>query len=188
MGKFTNYQSKPVVSNLLPVGEHRVRMIEGFETDSFTSHDKTPKDKEFGWINPTDQFLIHVVSVENKGSLIHRLQGQGWKRFDALTDEEVKSKKFTNVDGYACIKTKSGVERVEDETKTAQCGRIFDRLMNAIGAPVGSDIGAIDQAIADKTEFMVIVVNDEYEGKDSLKIASFKPVKALVPIERDLEA
>jgi len=188
MGKFSSYQSKPVVSILLPVGEHRVRMIEAFETDSFTSHDKTPKDKEFGWINPTDQLLIHVASVENKGSLVHRLQGQGWKKFDALTDEEVKSKKYQNVDGYACIKTKEGLMRVEDETKTAQCSRIFDRLMNALNLPEGSGIDAIDQAIADKTEFMVIVVNDEYEGKDNLKIASFKPVKKEALVERDLEA
>lgn len=188
MGKFSNYQSKPVVSNLLPVGEHRVRIIEAFETDSFTSHDKTRKDKEFPWINPTDQFLIHVVSVENKGSLIHRLQGQGWKKFDSLTDDEVKSKKFTNLDGYACIKTKAGMERVEDETKTLQCNRIFDRLMNAVGAPEGSGIDKIDEAIVNKTEFMVIVVNDEHEGKDSLKIASFKPVKKEAPVERDLEA
>ena len=188
MGKFTNYQSKPVVSNLLPVGEHRVRIIEAFETDSFTSHDKTRKDKEFGWENPTDQFLIHVASVENKGSLIHRLQGQGWKKFDALTDEEIKSKKYQNIDGYACIKTKTGLARIEDEAKTLQCNRIFDRLMNAVGAPEGSGIDVLDQAIADKTEFMVVIVNDEYEGKDSLKIASFKPVKKEALVERDLEA
>lgn len=188
MGKFSSYQSKPVVANLLPVGEHRVKIIQGMELDSFTSHDGSKKEKEFPWVNPTDQYLIHVVSVENKGSLIHRLQGQGWKKFADLTDDEIKSKKFTNLEGYACIKGKLGMERILDEKKTAQCDRIFDRFMNAIGAPEGSTLDAVDEAIASKTEFMVIVTNDEYEGKDQLRISGFKPVSKEVAVNQDLEA
>jgi hypothetical protein len=188
VGKFSSYSSKAVVSNLLPVGEHRVKVIQGIEVDSFTSHDGSKKDKEYPWVNPTDQFLIHVVSVEGKGSLIHRLQGQGFKKFQDLTDEEIKSKKFTNLEGYACIKGKLGMERVLDAVKTAQCDRIFDRFMGAIGAPEGSGLDFVDQAIADKTEFMVIVTNDEYEGKDQLKISGFKPVSADVVKVNDLEA
>jgi len=188
MGKFSSYASRAVISNLLPAGEHRVKVIQGMEIDSFTSHDGTKKDKEFPWVSPTDQFLIHVVSVENKGSLIHRLQGQGWKKFADLTDEEIKSKRFTNLEDYACVKGKLGMERIEDAGKTAQCDRIMDRFMNAIGAEEGSGLDAVDKAIADKTEFMIVVVNDEYEGKDQLKISSFKPAPKEVPAGRDLEA
>ena len=189
MGKFSGYSSKAVITNLLPVGEHRVKCVKGMEIDSFTSSDGSAKPKEYPWENPTDQFLIHVVSVENKGSLIHRLQGQGWKAFDVLTDEEIKSKKYTNLDGYACLKTKTGYVRVEDSAKTAQCDRIFDRFMSAIGAPEGSGLDAVDIAIADKTEFMVIVTNDEYEGKDQLKIKGFKPVADEAPVtNNDMEA
>jgi hypothetical protein len=188
MGKFSSYSSKAVVSNLLPVGEHRVKCIQGIETDSFTSHAGEKKDKEYPWVNPTDQFLIHVVSVEGKGSLIHRLQGQGLKKFADLTDEEIKSKKYTNLEGYACIKTKLGMERIEDKVKTASCDRIFDRFMNALGAPEGSGLDFVDQAIANKTEFMVIVTNDEYEGKDQLRISGFKPVSAEIKATSDLEA
>jgi len=188
MGKFSSYSSSAVVTNLLPVGEHRVKCIKGIEIDSFTNSDGGVKDKEYPWENPTDQFLIHVVSVEGKGSLIHRLQGQGWKTFDVLTDDEIKSKKFTNLDGYACVKTKTGYARVEDAGKTAQCDRIFDRFMGAIGAPEGSGLDAVDLAIADKTEFMIIVVNDEYEGKDQLKIKGFKPVAESTPVTNDMEA
>lgn len=187
MGKFSGYQSKPVVSNVLPVGEHRVRLIETMELDSFTSHDRTTKTDLPEWCNPTDQFLIHVVSTENKGSLIHRLQGQAWRKFDALTDEEVKSKKYTNLGGYACIKKDGKYYRVEDTAGTAVCDRIFDRFMNALGLPEGSGIDAIDSAIANKTEFMIVVVNDEYEGKDQFKIKSFKPCAVAVLKNDDLE-
>ena len=188
MGKFSSYSSKAVVANLLPAGEHRVKIIQGMETDSFTSHNGDRKEKDYPWINPTDQFLVHNVGVEGKGSLIHRLQGQGWKKFQDLTDDEIKSKKYTNLEGYACIKGKLGMERVEDTGKTAQCDRIFDRFMNAIGAPEGSGLEAIDQAIADKTEFMVIVINDEYEGKDQLRISGFKPLPAEAVATNDMEA
>ena len=188
MGKFSSYSSKAVVTNLLPVGEHRVKIIQGMEIDSFTSHNGDKKEKEYPWENPTDQYLIHVVSVEGKGSLIHRLQGQGLKKFQDLTDEEIKSKKFTNLEGYACIKTKTGYARVEDSAKTAQCDRIFDRFMNALGAPEGSGLDFVDQAIADKTEFMIIVTSDEYDGKDQRRISGFKPVSAEVKATSDLEA
>jgi hypothetical protein len=159
------------------------------EIDSFTSHDGTAKDKEFPWINPTDQFLIHVVSVDGKGSLIHRLQGQGWKKFADLTDDEIKSKRYTNLNDYACIKNSAGkYERILDESKTQKCDYIFDRFMNALGAPVGSSLDSVDVAIANKTEFMVIVTNDEYEGKDQFRISGFKPVANTVPVTTDLEA
>jgi len=187
MGKFSSYSSSPVTFNLLPVGEHRVKIIQGIETDSFTSHDGSRKDKVYPWVNPTDQFLIYVVSVEEKGSLIHRLQGQGWKKFSELTDNEIKSKKFTNLEGYACVEGKLGMERILDTTKTAQCDRIFDRFMNALNAPAGSGLDYIDQAIADKTEFMVIVTNDEYEDKDQLRISRFKSVAKSI-VYNDMEA
>jgi hypothetical protein len=35
---------------------------------------------------------------------------------------------------------------------------------------------------------MVIVTNDEYDGKDQLKISGFKPVSAEVKATSDLEA
>jgi len=187
MNKFNSYKSKPVVSQLLPAGEHRVKLISIMETDSFTSHDKTVKDNLPEWSNPTDQLLIHVVSIDNKGSLIHRLQGQGWLKFADLTDNEVKSKKFTNIDGYACAKVDGKIMRIEDPAKTATCDRILDRFMNAVGAPEGSDLDYLNTAIARGTEFNVIVVNDEYEGKDQLRIKAFKPVQAEVLVKDDLE-
>jgi len=115
------------------------------------------------------------------------MQGQGWLKFADLTDEEVKSKKFINVNDYACAKVDGKLMRIEDTAKTATCDRIFDRFMNAIGAEPGSGLDAVDEAIANKTEFMVIVTNDEYEGKDQLRIAGFKPAPKEAEVFNDLE-
>jgi hypothetical protein len=188
MGKFGSFVSKPVSGNILPVGEHRVRLAQAFETDSFTTSSGEKKSDLPQWQTPTDQLYILCVSTEGKGSIGHRLQGQSWVKFANLTDEEIKTKKYLNIDGYACVKTKTGVDRVPDKAGHEACARIFDRFMNACGLPEGSTIEDLDTVIADKTEFMIVVVNDEYEGKDQFRIKSFKPVASAIPVVNDMEA
>ena len=188
MGTFGNFVSKAVSGNILPVGEHRVRLAQAFETDSFRNSDGSLKADLPSWKTPTDQLYMLCVSVEGKGSIGHRLQGKAWRKFDQLTDAEIASKKFINVDGYACVKAKDGsVDRIPDEKGLEACSRIFDRFMNAVGLPEGSTIEDLDGVIADKTEFLIVVVNDEYEGKDQYRIKSFKPAQAVI-VTNDMEA
>lgn len=179
MSKLSSYKSSPVSSNLLKAGNHTVTLIKAIETNSFTSFDGEVKDKLPAWFNPTEQFAVQVAN--GSGVLTHRMQLQGWLKYSDLTDKEVKSGKFTNEAGYACAKNKKGqLVRIEDEAKTAQCFRIFDRFMHAIGAPEGSGVDAVDEAIANKTQFNIVVVNDDYDGKDQLRISSFKRQEAVV--------
>lgn len=189
MGRFANYQSKAPEFQRLSEGTHNVRLVSIKETNSSLNYDGSLKEKLPEYVDTTEQLAITVVSTEGKGGMTHRLNAEGFVKFDELTDEEIRSKKFTNVNGYACAKNKAGkLQRVPDPKKTQACDNIMDQFMAATGLPEGSTLQDLDTVIENKTEFQVVVVNDEHEGKDQYRIKSFKKAMSAVGKTADLEA
>jgi hypothetical protein len=179
MSKLADYQSKTPEFQKLPEGVQKVRLVSYKETDSFHNYDGSLKNELPEWANPCEQLAITVVSTSGKGGLTHRLNMEGYVKFSELTTEEVKSGKFTDVNGYACAKNKSGkLVRIVDEGKTKTCENILDQAFAAIGMEEGSGVADLDTAIADKKEFDILVVNEPYEGADQLRIKSFRKIKA----------
>jgi hypothetical protein len=189
MGRLSNYKSKAPEFQKLGEGTFNVRLVTVKETDSAHNYDGTVKEKLPEYVDVTEQLAITVVSTEGKGGMTHRLNGEGYLRFSELTDEEVKSKKFVNINEYACAKNAQGkLERIPDEKKTAACDNIIDQFMAAIQMPEGSGLDDItDEAIAKRTEFQIVVVNDEWDGKDQFRIKAFKKVAVEADATADLE-
>lgn len=189
MSRLSSYKSSVPSFQQLPEGTHTVRLVSYKETNSSLNYDGTPKASQPEYVDTTEQLAITVVSVDGKGSMTHRLNAMGYLKYEKLTDKEIKSGKFSNIRGYACAKNKNGqLERIVDETNTAACDNIIDQFMNAVGMGEGSSIDDLrDEAIAKQTPFNIVVVNDEYDGKDQYRIKSFKKVSVEEAVETDLE-
>lgn len=189
MGRLSNYKSKAPEFQKLGEGTFNVRLVAVKETDSAHNYDGTLKEHLPEYVDVTEQLAITVVSTEGKGGMTHRLNAEGYVKFADLSDEEIKSKKFFAVGDYACAKNKAGkLERIPDEKRTASCDNIMDQFMAATGLPEGSSIEDLDLAIQNKNEFQVVVINDEYDGKDQFRIKAFKKAAVAVTTENDMEA
>lgn len=190
MSRLSSYKSKTPEFQKLEEGDQIVRLASYKETDSFHNYDGTMKDPLPDYSNPTEQLVITVVSTSGKGALTHRLNLDGFVRFSELTEKEVRSGKFEDVLGYACAKDPKTKElvRLTDEARTRTCEGILDQMFAAMNVSEGSGIEALDEAIADKAEFVVRVTREEYEGKDQYRIGAFKKVSAMKEVTSDLES
>jgi hypothetical protein len=192
MNRLSNYQSKAPEFQKLTKGDHTVRLVSYKPTTSFHNYDGSLKSNLPAYSNPTEQLAITVVSVAGKGGLTHRLNMDGYVRTKELTPAELESGKFTDVDGYACAKDPASgkLVRLTDEARTATCEGILDQMFAAMGLPVGSGIDSLDAAIQEKKEFVVNVTREEFgpEGKEQLRIGSFKKAKVAEPVAAGIEA
>lgn len=187
MNKLSNYSSKAPEFQKLPEGENMVRLASYKVTDSFHNYDGTLKSNLPQFVNPTEQLAITCVSVEGKGGITHRLNMDGYLRMNQLSDKELQSGKFIDIDGYACAKNKDGqIVRLIDEERTRTCEGILDQFFSATGLPVGSTLEDLDTVIAEKAEFIVKVTKDTYADKDQYRISSFRRVSASVKAETDI--
>jgi hypothetical protein len=180
MGRLSNYSSKQPSSQLLKEGEHDVRLISVIECTSFNQlkamNIAGDKEKLPEWKNPTDQVAIMVGNSE--GAITHRINLQGWKRYAELTDKELASGKFEDIKGFACEKTKKGLMRIEDADRTATCERILDHFIWALGYPEGTNAqDCVDNAIAEKKIFGVVIVAETWEESDAEQLRITKFVK-----------
>lgn len=183
MGKLDSYQSKAPEFQKLEKGDHDVRLVSYKTIDSFHNYDGTLKPNLPAYTNPTEQLVITVVSANGKGGLTHRLNMDGYVRFSELTEKEVKSGKFVEIDSYACAKDpKTGdLVRITDEARTKTCEGILDQMFAAMQIPVGSGLDALDEAIQNKVVFNINVTSEKYEDKDQLRIGSFRKAKTSAP-------
>jgi hypothetical protein len=190
VGKLESYSSKLPEFQKLPEGDNEVRLVSYKPTDSFHNFDGTLKDPLPEYVNATEQLIITVVGTDpKKGGLTHRLNLDGYLRYSELTDKELQSGKFEDVDGYACAKDKTGgLVRLTDEGRTKTCLGIIDQMFAAMQIPVGSGIEAMDDVIADKKPFIIKVTKGEYNDRDQYRIGAFKKVVALAPAKSELEA
>jgi hypothetical protein len=180
MTKLSNYASKAPEFMKLSEGNHEVRLVSYKETDSFHNYDGSLKDELPEYSNPCEQLAITLVAITGGGGLTHRMNLEGYVKFSELTTKEIQSGKFSDVAGYACaINQKSKkLERIIDENKTKTCEGILDQFFASTGLPEGSGVNDLDTAIAEKMPLSITVVNDPFEGKDQLRIKSFRKIKA----------
>lgn len=190
MNKLTDYKSKAPEFQQLKEGDHNVRLVRYQPTDSFHNFDGSLKENLPEYVNPTEQLVITVVSAAGRGGITHRLNLDGYVRYSELSDKELKSGKFIDINGYACSedpKTEE-IKRVTDEARTATCEGMLDQFMAATGLPVGSGIDDLDEVIASKKEFGIRVTKEVYEDKAQYRIGSFRKAGIIKPVTADLDA
>lgn len=173
----------------LEPGEHKVRLVKYEETNSFLKLNGEAKDSFPEWTDPCPQLAITIVTTEKgkTGGMSHRLNGCGYRKFSELTEEELQSGDYSDIGGYACSADKDGdMIREVSEEHTKECENIMNQFAAALKIKVGSNlVKGLDKAIAEKTEFIAVVVNEPYDGRDQLRISRFKTVKAVVKADLD---
>ena len=173
--------SKPTGFQSLKAGEHVVRLAKYQQTDSSLQFDGKAKDVAHDYLDATPQLAITVVEVNGAGGLTHRLNGCGYVKFDDLSEKDLESGLYVDVEGYACFEDNDGdLVRKQSEEKTAICTDILMQFVTALGIAEGTAlIKGLDKAIEDKYEMRITVTNEPYEGKDQLRISKFNTVAVL---------
>jgi hypothetical protein len=181
--------SKPEFA-LLAEGEHIVRLLRIEPLNSFQQYNGQPKDELPEWANATPQLAATVVAAEEgkNGGLTHRFNGCGYRKYDELSEKEIKSGKYENIEGYACHKDADGdIVREEDPDRTQSCANIINQFAAAMRIEEGEELmPALEKAIQDQVLFRVTVINDPYDGKDQLRLTRYRSVSA-VAVEDDFE-
>lgn len=171
--------------NLLAAGEHLVRVIRAEETDSFSQFNGEAKAILPAWKDACPQLAVTYVAAEQgkSGGITHRFNGLSYVKWNQLSDAQKESGEYEEHGGYACTINEDGllVREVSPEGVKA-CDNILNQFASAIKAKEGENLGdAIQRAIAEQTVLRITVVNDEYEGKEQLRVQRFKAVAAAVP-------
>ena len=173
--------SKPEF-NLLPIGEHVVKMIRAETVTSFQQFSGDEKDELPPWKDATPQLAITIVTAEEgkSGGLTHRFNGRGYVKMDELTAEQVASGNYEDQNGYACsLNDDDLLVREVSEKHTKECANIINQFAAAIGAKEKEKLGTVlARALAEGTLFRVNVVNKPHKGKDQLRLSRFKVMSA----------
>jgi len=181
--------SKPEF-NLLSEGEHNLRVIRYENVNSFLQYNGNPKDELPAYRNPCPQLAITVVAADEgkSGGLTFRMNRIGFVKYDELTEKQIKSGKYENVAGWACLKdSDDDLVREEDADKTKACENIINQFAAALAIPEGSNLlEAMDASIESKAVFRGTVTNEPYEGRDQLRLGRFRSAVA-VAAEADFE-
>lgn len=189
-----SYVSKQPVSQLLKEGEQIVRLLAVIECTSFDNLKANAiagkKDNLPGWINPVDQ--VAIVVGNSNGVLTHRLNTAGFTRYTELSDGQLQSGAYEDIEGFAC---KDGM-RIEDPDRTAVCTRIMEHFIWALNCPDGMNgQDCVDSAIAGKTEFKITVMKEPWTNQQSgeiteqFRITRFARLDNTEPVVKsDLEA
>ena len=191
----------------LPVGTHLVKIANVIESDSFTQYNGAPKEKSYGWANPCPQLIVTLVSATRGviGGITHRFNLEAYKKFDKLTESQVKSGKFHDIRGYACVKDKKGdFLRIIDDEGLRACDNILNQALYAFGIPEGfvpmtfmdPDTGELvksefPELLASDVQLVAEIKVDEEinpeTGNTQLRVKSFKrpkiEAKELAPAE-----
>ncbi len=168
----------------LKEGEQVVRIIRAEVLTSFQNYNGSPKEDSKEWANATPQLAITVVAAEDgkSGGLTHRFNGCGYRKYNELSEKELASGKYEDIEGYACYKDKEGdVVREESDDNTKACENILNQFAMAMQFPEGSDLmDSIEEAIQAKAAVKVTVINEPYNEKDQFSLSRFKAVGELV--------
>lgn len=197
-------------NGIMKAGSNVVRLISYLICTSF---DEIAYDKEKGlvitkedskrdpekWNTPTQQVAILVAG--ESGAITHRMSVNSWllaDRPDHYTQAMRESGQYVVVGKYVCEVRNGKLERIPNSSGELRCRRIIESFLFAItGGKAGIDGDqAMDQAIALKTDFIVNVENEVYEGvlQSRLDPDGFKPYHKTVdpePVEEmdaDLKA
>jgi hypothetical protein len=190
MDFFKDFKVSKPEFNLLPAGEHVVRMIRAEEVTSFQQFNGDEKIKLPDWKDATPQLAVTVVAAEEgkSGGLTHRFNGRGYVKMSELSKEQRESGTYEDHEGYACSLNDDGLlVREVSEQHTKECANIINQFAGALGIKENTKLGkGIAQAIADQVKFRVTVVNKPHNGKDQLRLERFKAITA-VTVKADFE-
>lgn len=183
MDYFNDFKVEKPEFQLLPEGEQLVRVIRRTVLNSFQQYSGQPKEDLPEWQNATPQLAITVVAAEEgkNGGLTHRFNGCGYRKYDELSEKEMKSDKYENVEGYACYKDKdSDLVRETDKDRTKSCSNILNQFAASLRIKEGDSLmEGIDNAILNKTPFRVTVTNELYNGKDQFRLNRYRAAAAV---------
>lgn len=186
---FKSFKVSEPAFMVLEAGKHIVRLVKYEETNSFTKLSGEVKDTLPEWTDHCPQLAITVVTTEKgkTGGLTHRFNGLGYLKFSELTEDQIESGEYTDIKGYACIIDEDNkLVRVPSEEHTKECNNILNQFAAALKIAVKTKLEkGLDEAIANKVDFEITVVNEPYEGKDQLRISRFKPAKVTVKADLD---
>lgn len=187
---FQNFQSKAIEFNQLQPGKDiKVRINRFVFTDSRHEFDGTRKSELPDYADATPQVAVVFVSTEGKGVITNRYNGCGYVRYAELTADQIKSSKYIDVDGYACIKNKQDeLVRIEDPERTRSCENILSQLFAGAGLEEGSTMDDLQNAVEENRELLIDVKAEEYEGKTQYRVARTKKVSAESMAESSLDS
>lgn len=185
---FERYESaEPEFQQLGACIDHPVRLARWGMINSFTNIDGTTKEKLPAWEDSTPQMFAILVSASGKGSIVIRLNGCGYQKWESLTKEQVESGKFEQAGDYAIIDKDGHKVRLEDEANTESCRNILNQFFAALDMPVKSKIDGLDTAVEEQRTMLTTIVKSEYEGKDQFRATRFKKAAAVVAAEGEGE-
>jgi hypothetical protein len=134
------------------------------------------------WATPTSQIAILVGNAD--GVLLHRLNEGSHLHWDApeFTAEMRNSGLYTEVEGYVCSMQNGKLDRIPNPKGLETCDRIISGFLHAItdrdGVP--GDV-AVDEAIAGKKLFTVVVKSEVWNGTIQKSISGFRRLKDSTP-------
>ncbi len=182
------YTAKESSQDRLPAGNHVVSIVDWRVLHSRIEWNGDPKAKLPEFSDSTPQ--LGVMFRGKEGIAFHRFNIWGFARFDELTDEQQGSDKFAKVvfgeTVYACkVQGDGQLVRIRDKKRCADAESIIDQFMASVGK-TGVSIGdAMADLVASEHELTITVEDDEYNGKDQLKVTRFN--KAVATVEADGE-
>ena len=160
--------------------DHPVRVARWGRIDSFTNIDGTTKENLPAWEDSTPQVFVILVSMLGKGSIVVRLNGCGYGKYESLTKEQIESGKFERAGDYAITVVNGHKVRLEDPSNTDACRNILNQFFGALDMPIGSKIDSLDGAVEEQRTLLTTVTKGEYEGRDQFRASRFKKASAVM--------
>ena len=184
MSKLSYFKSKKVAKPKfmqLTEGKHIVRFTRVEEVGSFHNYDGSLKTDLPEWDNETPQLAVTMVAAEDgkSGGITHRFNGCGFLKYEDLSEKQLKTGKYVDIQGYACYEHKEGDQtftmREESSENIEACDNILDQFSAAMGFEEDSDFyESLESAIAEQKTVEITVVSKVWDGKDQLKVERFK--------------
>ena len=177
---FQTYESaESQFKQLDPCVDHPVYIARWGLINSFKNIDGTNKTKLPAWEDSTPQVFAILVSKSGKGSIVIRLNGCGYDKYEQLTKAQVESGKFEKAEDYAITDVKGHMVRKENKDNTASCRNILDQFFGALDLPLKSGIDDLDQAVEDQRPMLITVTKTDYEGKPQFRASRYRKVTAV---------
>lgn len=157
-----SYVSKKAESPILKEGVHVVRAVAYKDLNSFQEVEMSNgqfiitglKKSLPKWTNPGEQTV--VMFSNQSGVFTDRFQHDSWKKPSDLTQAETESGEFTESGGYVVTMVNGKLERVHNPAGIETCDKIIRNFLFAIAGGI-EGVNELDQAIADKREFIIVI-------------------------------
>ncbi len=178
---FQGYKSsESEFKQLEPCVDHPVYIARWGMINSFKNIDGTNKTKLPAWEDSTPQVFIILVSKQGKGSIVVRLNGCGYDKYEDLTKAQAESGKFEKAGDYAITDVNGHMVRKENKANTDACRNILDQFFGALELPLESGIDDLDQAVEDQRAMLITVTKTDYEGKPQFRASRYRKTTTVI--------